>query len=143
MVIIIIILIIAVPLIYGIIKGLSEKRPIQPGVQSEAKKPPKDTPVGQQKYIDDPKDFRRTFLNWTIPIVVISVLLSILGNVDFGDNAAVTIWFLVFIMFFFPAITWGFIYMRRGQKRKAAGVYSALAIGLVSLGVSCFAVYPY
>jgi uncharacterized membrane protein SirB2 len=94
-------------------------------------------------YTDDSKDFKRVILSWTLPIVIISFLLAGIASQGLGGAGplfAAIVWYPVVFIFTIATIVLGIIYMRRGQKRKAAGVFYSLAIGLISMGFSWFAI---
>ena len=73
-------------------------------------------------------DFRKALIITAIPIVVLS-LISLAGpSVWF---AAAALWVI--------AIVAAIVFISKGRREIAAGVFSGIGIGIVALGATCFA----
>ncbi len=95
----------------------------------------------QKTYVDDPRDFRQGLLTGAIPLVVIGIVLAAIAQQGNGGTSIVTgiIWIVVLFMLLIADIVTAVTYSRQGHKKKAAGLLLGLSIGVVAMGISCFA----
>ncbi len=79
-------------------------------------------------------DFRRSLLKTSIPLVTLS-LLSLTSS--FVDGMEL-IW-IAGALGFFVAVFIGIFNLTKGERARAAGVFSGIAIGGITLGITCIA----
>ncbi len=73
-------------------------------------------------------DFRKALLWTAIPIVLISLISIVVPFIWFGGA-------LVFVIAFFIAI----VRLLQGERGIAGGIFAGIGIGVVALGLTCFA----
>ena len=85
-------------------------------------------------------DFQKALMITAIPIVVLSVFSTIGASVVGGYESAFVFLFVWLIPAFLLliAIVVAIIYTIKGRRNRAAGIWSGIGIGIVSLGLSCF-----
>jgi len=79
-------------------------------------------------------DFRKALLQTAIPIVV----LSLLSTLSYWIAAFVALWFIAaFIVLI--ALGRAIFSLVTGERGRAAGIFTGIAIGIISTSASCFA----
>jgi lipid-binding SYLF domain-containing protein len=89
-------------------------------------------------------DFRKALLWTAIPIVVLSLISTgFVFHDRYGrdierQKSAIGLWF--YAVFYLVGATIGaIIYGLRGKRNIASGIWAGIGIGIISLGVTCFA----
>ena len=89
-------------------------------------------------------DFRKALLWTAIPIVVLSLLSTILsfydrsGSPDKNVERTLGLWFLA-VYYLVGAAIGAIIFGIISKRTIASGIWAGIGIGIISLGVTCFA----
>ncbi len=86
-------------------------------------------------------DFGKALMITAIPIVVLSVTSAAgaaLFSVDPRTGPPMTLWVVATLMWVIAVVV-AIVFAVKGKRKIAAGIWAGIGIGIVSLGVTCFA----
>jgi hypothetical protein len=87
-------------------------------------------------------NFRRVLLLTAIPIVALS-LISVGGaaqDLESWEPGLYGVWLLAALLFLIALVV-AIVFSIRGKRGVAAGVWTGIGIGVVSLGLTCFGIW--
>ncbi len=98
----------------------------------------KQTPTAPKKGMSD---FRKALLWTAVPLLILSVasMTGVVVSSDEGSALGFGFLWLGAVLYFLGAIIAVIVFAVMREKQRAAGVLAGLAIGIVSLGATCFA----